>query len=132
LISVHKIVNIPVNMIASHSGHYRDTQIRHRRKLCSATVRCDKGRHRSATDLRDLLRRDMYSSATRPRKQPERVFQEREYPRLLYPLSASSIVAANEPLPDTGRRHGAVRGHSEMRAPLITRPYCQQVGGNLR
>jgi len=27
LISVHKIVNMPVNMIAYHSGHYRAAKI---------------------------------------------------------------------------------------------------------
>lgn len=44
LIPVSKIVNITVNMIAYHSGHYRDAQSSHHRKLCPATVRRDLGR----------------------------------------------------------------------------------------
>jgi hypothetical protein len=39
LIPAGKIVNISVNMIAYHSGHYRDMKNRHPRKLCSSTVR---------------------------------------------------------------------------------------------
>jgi len=42
LISVHKIVNIPANVIASHSDHYRAAKILHLRKLCSTTVGGDK------------------------------------------------------------------------------------------
>jgi len=44
LIWVHKIVNIPVNMIEYHSGHYRDAKNRHPRMLWSSTVR-DAKRH---------------------------------------------------------------------------------------
>jgi hypothetical protein len=46
LTPVHKIVNIPVNMIASHSGHYRAAKISHLRKLCSSTVPSSQGRCR--------------------------------------------------------------------------------------
>ena len=43
LTPVHKIVNIPVNMIASHSGHYRAAKTQHLRKLCSSTVPSSQG-----------------------------------------------------------------------------------------
>jgi hypothetical protein len=44
LIPAGKIVNIPVNMIAYHSGHYRDMKNQHPKKLCSSTVRCEHAR----------------------------------------------------------------------------------------
>jgi hypothetical protein len=44
LIPVSKIVNISVNMIAYHSGHYRDAKKRHPGMLWSNTVR-DRGRY---------------------------------------------------------------------------------------
>jgi hypothetical protein len=43
LIPAGKIVNISVNMIAYHSGHYRDMKNRHPKRLCPSTVRGETG-----------------------------------------------------------------------------------------
>jgi hypothetical protein len=79
LIPAGKIVNIPVNMIAYHSGHYRDVKNRHPRKLCSSTVLVETGH----TTVTASSRGDTIRLADQPRKRPERSFNKPDYPQLL-------------------------------------------------
>jgi hypothetical protein len=79
LIPAGKIVNISVNMIAYHSGHYRDMKNLHPRKLCSSTVR----REQPCTPVTGSSRGETVQLADQARSRAERFFKKPDYPQFL-------------------------------------------------